>query len=54
MDEHREEVVERLLYRGLSPTALVALLPDWELLVGDAADQEHCRPTDAPTPETAA
>lgn len=33
VERHREAVVRRLLERGLSPTAVIALLPDFRDLV---------------------
>jgi hypothetical protein len=32
-DDHREDVVRRLLLRGVSPRALRALLPAWDDLI---------------------
>jgi hypothetical protein len=40
VEEHRETVVRRLLARGLSPTAIAALLPDFRPLVQRLADEE--------------
>ncbi len=40
VEEHREVVVRRLLARGLSPTTVVALLPDFRPLVQRLAEDE--------------
>ena len=40
VEEHREDVVRRLLARGLSPTAICALLPDFRPLVQRLAADE--------------
>jgi hypothetical protein len=32
-DDHREDVVRRLLARGVSPTTLRALLPTWDGMI---------------------
>jgi hypothetical protein len=40
VEEHRETVVRRLLARGLSPTTIAALLPDFRPLVQRLADED--------------
>lgn len=39
VERHREAVVRRLLERGLSPTAVIALLPDFRDLVERIVEQ---------------
>jgi hypothetical protein len=36
-DDHREDVVRRLLARGVSPTTLRALLPSWDGMIAGVA-----------------
>jgi hypothetical protein len=36
-DDHREDVVRRLLARGVSPTTLRALLPTWDGMIASVA-----------------
>jgi hypothetical protein len=43
--EHREDVIRRLLERGLSPTALLTLFPGWGELIGRLADDGAAPPT---------
>lgn len=38
VSDHREAVVRRLLYRGLSPGTLRTLLPDWDPLIERVSD----------------
>jgi hypothetical protein len=40
---HRVTVVRRLLWRGVTPTTLVALLPDWEPLIRSVAAEVGAR-----------
>ena len=40
VEEHRETVVRRLLARGLSPTTVATLLPDFRPLVERIADDD--------------
>ena len=40
VEEHREIVVRRLLARGLSPTTVATLLPDFRPLVERLAEEE--------------
>jgi hypothetical protein len=36
-DDHREDVVRRLIARGVSPTTLRALLPTWDGMIARVA-----------------
>jgi hypothetical protein len=38
-DDHREDVVRRLLAKGVSPMTLRALLPTWDGMITRIADQ---------------
>lgn len=39
VDQHRADVVRRLLARGVGPRTLTLLLPDWEQQVRDQIDE---------------